>query len=239
MNKIAGRIEKVKEGIASACGRSGRDPESVKLVIVSKSAELENILEVMRLGYTEFGESRVQRLKNISIEVENALKEGAEAALLKSINWHLIGHLQRNKVRQILSAVSLIHSVDTLRLAEEINSSSAKEGLCSRVLLQVNTSGEPQKYGVPVGAATHLAEQIETMPYLKLAGLMVMAPLTHNTDVIRACFVRARELFYEMMGEKIVGAQFMELSMGMSSDYEIAIEEGSTILRIGSAIFAG
>src|SRR3990172_9594910 len=100
MNKIAGRIEREKEGIASACSRSGRDPESVKLVIVSKSAELENILEVMRLGYTEFGESRVQRLKNISIEVENALKEGAEATLPKSINWHLIGHLQRNKVRQ-------------------------------------------------------------------------------------------------------------------------------------------
>jgi len=107
------------------------------------------------------------------------------------------------------------------------------------VLLQVNCSNEPQKYGVPVGAATHLAEQIETLPNLQLVGLMTMAPLTHNKDVVRACFVRARELFVEMCGEKIVGPHFNELSMGMSSDYEVAVEEGATILRIGSAIFAG
>ena len=110
--------------------------------------------------------------------------------------------------------------------------------LSPKILLQVNTSNEPQKYGVPVGAATHLAEQIETLPNLKLIGLMTMAPLTRNTDVIRACFTRARELYYEMRGEKIVGEQFTELSMGMSSDYEIAVEEGATILRLGSAIFA-
>ena len=152
----------------------------------------------------------------------------------------MIGHLQRNKVRQVLPIASLIHSVDTLRLAEEINTSAPKlNNLCPKVLLQVNTSNEPQKYGVPVGAAPHLAEQIETLPNLKLVGLMTMAPLTHNKDVIRACFVRAGELFVEMRGEKIVGPQFTELSMGMSSDYEIALEEGATILRIGSAIFAG
>jgi uncharacterized pyridoxal phosphate-containing UPF0001 family protein len=107
------------------------------------------------------------------------------------------------------------------------------------VLLQVNASNEPQKYGVPVGAATHLAEQIETLPNLELAGLMTMAPLTHNKDIVRACFIRARELFVEIRGERIVGSQFTELSMGMSSDYEVAVEEGATILRIGSAIFAG
>jgi pyridoxal phosphate enzyme (YggS family) len=151
----------------------------------------------------------------------------------------MIGHLQRNKVRQVLPIVSLIHSVDTLRLAEEINASAPKLGLCPRILLQVNTSDEPQKYGVQVGAATHLAEQIETLPNLKLVGLMTMAPLTHDKDLIRASFVRARELFIEMRGERIVGPEFTELSMGMSSDYEVAIEEGATILRIGSAIFAG
>jgi uncharacterized pyridoxal phosphate-containing UPF0001 family protein len=105
--------------------------------------------------------------------------------------------------------------------------------------LQVNSSNEPQKYGVPVGAVVHLAEQMQTLANLRLVGLMTMAPLTHNKDAIRACFVRARELFMEMRGEKIVGPEFTELSMGMSSDYEIAIEEGATILRIGSAIFAG
>jgi uncharacterized pyridoxal phosphate-containing UPF0001 family protein len=108
-----------------------------------------------------------------------------------------------------------------------------------KVLMQVNTSNEPQKYGVPVGAATHLAEQIETLSHIKLTGLMTMAPLTRDKGVVRACFVRAAELFAEMRGERIVGPQFTELSMGMSSDYEIAVEEGATILRIGSAIFAG
>jgi pyridoxal phosphate enzyme (YggS family) len=151
----------------------------------------------------------------------------------------MIGHLQRNKVRQVLPIAVLIHSVDTLRLAEEINTAAAKLNSHPKVLLQINCSNEPQKYGVPVGAATHLAEQIETLPHLQLVGLMTMAPLTHNKDVVRSCFVRARELFVEMRGEKIVGPQFTELSMGMSSDYEIAVEEGATILRIGSAIFAG
>ena len=151
----------------------------------------------------------------------------------------MIGHLQRNKVRQVLPIAILIHSVDTLRLAEEINAAAAKLNSRPKVLLQVNCSNEPQKYGVPVGAATHLAEQIETLPNLQLVGLMTMAPLTHNKDVVRACFVRARELFVEMCGEKIVGPHFNELSMGMSSDYEVAVEEGATILRIGSAIFAG
>ncbi len=151
----------------------------------------------------------------------------------------MIGHLQRNKVKQAIDIASLIHSVDTLRLAEEINSSAAKMNLSPQVLLQVNTSLESQKYGVPVGAAIHMAEQIETLPNLKLVGLMTMAPLTRNKDVIRACFVRAKELFVEIKGERVVAPHFTELSMGMSSDYEIAIEEGATILRIGSAIFAG
>jgi pyridoxal phosphate enzyme (YggS family) len=133
----------------------------------------------------------------------------------------------------------MIHSVDTLRLAEEINAAAGKAGLCPDVLLQVNTSREPQKYGVPVGAAAHLAEQIATLPHLRLRGLMTMAPLTRNEQTIRSCFMRARELFVEMRGEKIVARDFTELSMGMSSDYQIAVEEGATILRIGSAIFAG
>ncbi|MHC4194958.1 MAG: YggS family pyridoxal phosphate-dependent enzyme [Planctomycetota bacterium] len=129
--------------------------------------------------------------------------------------------------------------MDTLRLAEEINTSAAKLNLCPNVLLQVNTSQEPQKYGVPVGAAIHLAEQIQTLPNLKVVGLMTMAPLTRNKNIVRDCFRRANELFMEMRGERIVGPHFTELSMGMSSDYEVAIEEGATILRIGSAIFAG
>jgi pyridoxal phosphate enzyme (YggS family) len=240
MAKISERIERVKDAINSTCARVGRAPGDIKLVVVTKSATIEAIKEIINLGLVELGENRVQQLKKVSAQIDEFLQgEGDASTLPEKVNWHMIGHLQRNKVRQVLPIASLIHSVDTLRLAEEINASAAKLNLCPRVLLQVNTSNEPQKYGVPVGATTHLAEQIETLPNLKLVGLMTMAPLTHNKDVIRACFVRTRELFVEMRGEKIVGPEFTELSMGMSSDYEIAIEEGATILRIGSAVFAG
>jgi len=240
MTRIADRIKHVEQTINSACARAGREPGEVKLVVVTKSATIEAIKQVIRLGMVELGENRVQQLKRVSAEV-NELLEGSEgdSSRDRRVNWHMIGHLQRNKVSQVLPIASLIHSVDTLRLAEEINNSAAKLNLCPRILLQVNTSEEPQKYGVPVGAATHLAEQIETLPNLNLIGLMTMAPLTRNKDTVRACFTRARELFIEMQGEKIVGPQFTELSMGMSSDYKIAIEEGATILRIGSAIFSG
>jgi pyridoxal phosphate enzyme (YggS family) len=238
MLKLADRVARVEQTIAETCARSSREPGDIRLVIVTKSADFEAIKEVLRLGYDHFGENHVQQLKKVAAQVSEFLQQEPGGGPAREIHWHLIGHLQRNKVRQVLPLVSLIHSVDTLRLAEEISNSAAKMNLSPRILLQVNTSNEPQKYGVPVGAATHLAEQIETLPNLQLIGLMTMAPLTRNKDIIRASFTRARELFYEMRGEKIVGQQFTELSMGMSSDYEIAIEEGATILRIGSAIFA-
>jgi pyridoxal phosphate enzyme (YggS family) len=240
MSKISERIKRVKDNVNSACARVNREPDEIKLIVVTKSATIEAIKEVLDLGMTDLGENRVQQLKKVSTQVAEFLVESdSSSTMTPSINWHMIGHLQRNKVRQVLPIASLIHSVDTLRLAEEINAAGSKLNVQPRVLLQVNASDEPQKYGVPVGAATHLAEQIETLPHLQLAGLMTMAPLTHNKDVVRACFVRTRELFVEMRGEKIVGPHFTELSMGMSSDYEVAIEEGATILRIGSAIFAG
>ena len=240
MTKIAEKIKRLKGTIESACARAGRDPAEIKLVVVTKSTTVDKIQEVIRLGYTDLGENRVQRLKKISSQISELLERENKGSIDSTkLNWHMIGHLQRNKVHQVLPVTSLIHSVDTLRLTEEINTVAAKLNLRPKVLLQVNTSKEPQKYGAPVGAATHLAEQIETMPNLQLAGMMTMAPLTRDKDVVRACFARARELFVEMRGERIVGPGFKELSMGMSSDYEVAIEEGSTILRIGSAIFAG
>jgi pyridoxal phosphate enzyme (YggS family) len=238
MTRIAERIKRVEDSITAACARSNREREDVRLVVVTKSADIEQVKEVIRLGYFHLGENRVQQIKKVAGQVSQFIEEaGSQERAPREIHWHMIGHLQRNKVRSVLNIASLIHSVDTLRLAEEINAASGKLSLRPRILLQVNTSNEPQKYGVPVGAATHLAEQIETLPHVQLIGLMTMAPLTRNKDVIRACFVRARELFWEMRGEKIVGKQFTELSMGMSSDYETAVEEGATILRIGSAIF--
>jgi len=240
MTKISERLKRIEDSIASACARSGRDRGDVKLVVVTKSATIDAVEQVIRLGCTELGENRVQQLKKVSAQIAGILQDGnGNSELLEKINWHMIGHLQRNKVRQVLPIASLIHSVDTLRLAEEINNAAARLNVFPKVLLQVNSSNEPQKYGVPVGAATHLAEQIETLSHLKLVGIMSMAPLTRDKNVVRTSFVRAAELFAEMRGEKIVGPQFLELSMGMSSDYEVAVEEGATILRVGSAIFAG
>jgi PLP dependent protein len=240
MVNISERIDKIKENIAAACARSGRNTSDVKLVVVTKSADFDSIRKVLQLGYTNLGENHVQQLKKNYTETDDFIHSpGNDLPAPVKINWHLIGHLQRNKVRQVLPMVSLIHSVDTLRLAEEINEAAARLDLCPQVLLQVNCSNEPQKYGVQVGAALHMAEQIETLPNLNLVGLMTMAPLTRNKDIVRESFARAAELLQEMQGEKIVGPDFKELSMGMSSDYEVAVEEGATILRIGSAIFAG
>jgi len=238
-DRISERIRRVRETIRQACARAGRDPREINLVIVTKSATLEEVRHVLGLGFLDLGENHVQQLRKVWAQITESWGRADPAGTPDKIRWHMIGHLQRNKVRQILPRVHLIHSVDTLRLAEEINEDAGKLGIRARILLQVNTSNEPQKYGAPVGAAVHLAEQLDTLPHVELRGLMTMAPLTLNKDVVRDCFSRAHELFVEMRGEKIVGPQFTQLSMGMSSDYEVAIEEGATILRIGSAIFAG
>ncbi len=239
MSKIADNLKKVRDSIASACARCNRNVSEITLVVVTKSANLDAIKQVVRLGCSELGENRVQHLKLTADDIEAFIKQNpADPALQRKINWHMIGHLQRNKVRQLLKCSDTIHSIDTLRLAEEISKDAEKLDLCPKILMQVNASEEPQKYGVPVGAAGHLAEQIATMPNIKLVGLMTMGPLTLNKDIVKACFIRVRELFEEIQGEKIAGPDFNHISMGMSQDYETAIECGSTILRIGSAIFA-
>jgi len=239
MSKIADRLARIRDNIAAACERARRDPAKITTVIVTKTAPLESIFEVIRQGCLDLGENRVQNLKHVAEQVERFLAESDPGKGRRGpVRWHMIGHLQRNKVKSVLRLSSIIHSVDTLRLAEEINTCAGKQDLCPHVLLQVNCSGEPQKYGVPVGAAVPLAEQIATMPNLRLVGLMTMAPLTRNKDVVRACFARARELFEEIRKEAFVTNKFVDLSMGMSQDYEIAVEEGATILRIGSAVFA-
>jgi pyridoxal phosphate enzyme (YggS family) len=238
MTDIAARIRQVKDKIAAACARTGRQTSEVSLVIVTKSASLEQIKEVLELGRLDLGENRVQQLKKVYEETHASLASPNASSRPAKINWHMIGHLQRNKVRMVLPIVTMIHSVDTLRLAEEISTAAAKLQIMPSILLQVNASSEPQKYGVPVGAAIHLAEQIETLPCVRLCGLMTLGPLTHDVEAIRACFARMRELFLEIKASRVVGPKFDQLSMGMSHDYEIAIEEGATILRIGSAIFA-
>lgn len=236
-SNISDRIELVKANIASACARAERNPENVKIVVVTKTASIEAVHEVIKLGYTDLGENRVLHLKQLDEDINMHMIDNNNDSP-PQIKWHMIGHLQRKKVKKVLKMLFLIHSVDTLRLAEEINSVAEKLGITSDILLQVNCSGEPQKYGAPVGAVTHLAEQVATMDNIRIRGLMTMAPLTKNKDIVRSCFVRARELFEEIHTLGCAGKDFRHLSMGMSQDYEIAIEEGATLVRIGSAIFS-
>lgn len=232
--KLAGNLASVHDRIAAACGRVRRDVSEVTLVAVTKSVELDTIRELVLLGQTDLGESRVQQLS------ERAIDPGvAEAAreIGAPVRWHMIGHLQRNKVKACLEASDIVHSVDSLRLAEEISGRAVREGMDVECLLEVNTSNEPQKSGVAVGAAYHLAEQISTLKGIRLTGLMTMAALTEEPEQARFCFVRLRELFEEMRSEKIGGRDFRRLSMGMSHDFEQAVEEGATIVRVGTALF--
>jgi len=194
------------------------------------------IKAAVELGLRELGESRVQHLTERAAELAEALRRsGSQGAA--AVRWHMVGHLQRNKVKTALEAAEVIHSVDSLRLAEHINARAEQMGKTIDVLLQVNCSNEAQKFGVAVGAGKYLGELVCTLGHLRLIGLMTMAPLVADSEQARPTFVRLRELFDEMRNENIGGANFRHLSMGMSQDYTVAVEEGSTILRIGTALF--
>ncbi|MBN1437603.1 MAG: YggS family pyridoxal phosphate-dependent enzyme [Sedimentisphaerales bacterium] len=244
--RIADNLQRIRDNVAEACLRKNRDPNEVRIVAVSKTVDVDAILSLLELGHLELGESQVQQLIQRDARIretlarQRELHSTPESQALPRPHWHMIGHLQRNKVKQVLPLVDMIHSVDSLRLAEEINTGVAKSGLAhkAKILLQVNTSQEKQKFGLAVGAVSALAEQIKTLPNLEIAGLMTMAPLTDDAEISRFCFGRLREIFEEMRGERIVGPECTHLSMGMSQDYIAAVEEGATILRIGSALFS-
>lgn len=239
---LADKLAEVKDRIAQACAKANREVAEVTLIAVTKTAAPEQIREVLQLGVGDLGESRVQVFTQKAAQINEFYqrqKSRGEDTVPPRLRWHMIGHLQRNKVKPILPLVDLIHSVDSLRLAEEIETSASKSGKKVPVLLQVNASEEKSKFGVAVGAAVHLAEQIASMQNLALVGLMTMAPLTDNPDDARAAFARTREIFEEVKWHKIGGAGFRHLSMGMSNDYETAIAEGATMVRIGTALFGG
>jgi hypothetical protein len=239
---LAEKLEQVRERIAAAAAKSKRDSSEVTLVAVTKSAAPEQIREVLQLGVADLGESRVQQLTQRAAQLNEFVSRRAghgEGSFPDKIRWHLIGHLQRNKVKAVLPIVSVIHSIDSLRLAEELDTQAAKAAKKIAVMLQVNASEEASKFGVAVGAAVHLAEQMDSMPNLQLVGLMTMAPLEVSEAKVRQAFARTREIFDEMRWHKIGGATLRHLSMGMSNDFELAIAEGSTMVRIGSELFGG
>ncbi|MBC7785146.1 MAG: YggS family pyridoxal phosphate-dependent enzyme [Burkholderiales bacterium] len=239
---LAERLDAIRERMATAASRAKRDPAEVTLIAVTKTAGPETIREAVQLGVTDLAESRVQQLLQRAAQTQEMGQRrrvhGDDAKDTPAApRWHMIGHLQRNKVKQILPLIHCVHTIDSLRLAEEIDVAAAKVDRRMAVMMQVNASEESQKFGVAVGAALHLGEQIATMPNLQLVGLMTMAENSDDEKTIRNAFRRTRELFEEMKWQKIGGTNFRHLSMGMSNDFEYAIEEGATLVRIGSALF--
>lgn len=235
--RIEKNLKQIREKIAEGCANVGRNPKEVTLVAVTKSVDMDTIKNCLDAGVTELGENRVQQFISRAAELDAYLQRRRNE-LARPIRWHMVGHLQRNKVKGALPWASMIHSVDSLRLAEELSGKAEQMRRTIDVLLQVNCSREPQKYGCAVGASEHLAELITTLPRVRLSGLMTMGPLTDDADVSRAAFGRLRELFEDMKKQRIGGEAFKHLSMGMSSDYPQAVEQGATILRIGTALFA-
>lgn len=237
--KLLDNLKRVEHRIADACAKVGRDPKEVKLVAVTKYATPDVIRTLIELGVTDIGESRVQELARRAAIIKEWISRKSVPGLKTEPRWHMVGHLQRNKVRQILPWIQMIHSVDSLRLAEEIDAQASKLDQRVPVLLEVNASGESSKSGVAVAATTHLAEQVASLKHVDLRGLMTMAPMTEDVSLIRHTFQRVHEIFEEIVGERLCGPQFRELSMGMSGDFEHAIEFGATYVRIGSALFEG
>lgn len=239
--RLADNLKRVRDQIAEAALRSGRRPEDVQLIAVTKGVDLEIVKLLLDLGQLDLGENRVQQLVKRASLIDEQMQRRAAAGndIGGPVRWHMIGSLQRNKVRQILPLVSLVHSMDTLRLAEEISARAEKAGQPAEVLVQANVSGEKSKSGIPPAAVPYLVEQIASLAKLKVVGLMTMAPLVENPEEVRGVFTRTRELFEEIRASRRAGPDFAHLSMGMSNDFVVAIEEGATLVRIGSALFEG
>lgn len=259
------RYALVRDRIARAARGVGRQADEVYLVAVTKAADPEQIRRLMELGHRDFGENQVQQLVQRAAMADEYLSRlrvlpssrggrGAAAgeSLFSSrpsvelmppttgtggVRWHMIGHLQRNKAKKCVELVRLVHSVDSLRLAEELQALALKKDRVVEVLVEVNCSGESSKQGCPVAAAIPLAEQIETMVNVRVRGLMTMGPLEGGEREVRSTFARCRELFEEMRTRGFAEGRFNLLSMGMSGDFEVAIAEGANIVRVGTAIF--
>lgn len=238
---------RVRDRIAEAAVKAGRGTDDVQMIAVTKYASPDQIRTLVELGHAELGESKVQQLAQRVAMLEEFLgrkKTLAGAAprsslddLPEKVRWHMIGHLQRNKVKQVLPLVGLIHSVDSLRLAEEIHNYAARVDTVVDILIQVNATSEPTKSGVAGPAVIHLADQIDTMMHLRLRGLMTMGPNTDNPEDARPAFARTADILSDIRKDKIGGPDCNVLSMGMSGDLEVAIEEGANVLRIGRALF--
>lgn len=222
---IRENLEYVRRNIEEACRRGGRRPEEVTLITVSKTHPVPMLKEAYEAGARDFGENKVQ-------ELVNKLPQ-----LPEDIKWHMIGHLQRNKVKYIIGKTKLIHSVDSLRLAEEINNEAVKRGITADILIEVNVAEEESKFGVTVQEMPMLIEEIAKLPGVRIKGLMTIAPYTENPEENRIFFKKLKQLSVDITAKNIDNVSMDVLSMGMTGDYIVAVEEGATCVRVGTGIF--
>ena len=222
---LADNLKQVKENIKKACERAGRNPEEVTLVAVSKMKPLSDIEELLKTGQLEYGENYVQELCD---KYEN---------ISRPVHWHMIGHLQTNKVKYIIDKVELIHSVDSLHLAKQIEKEAVKKGVEAQILVQVNIAQEDTKFGINTSEVMKLVEEISKFSHVHIKGLMTSAPFVQNPEENRCYFKKLHQLFIDIREKNIDNVNVSILSMGMTNDYEVAVEEGATMVRVGTGIF--
>lgn len=218
-------LKEIENRVQAACDRAGRSRDEVTLIAVSKTKPIEDLTEIYNAGVRDFGENKVQELTD---KIEK---------MPKDIKWHMIGHLQRNKVKYIIDKVELIHSVDSFRLAEEINIQAKKKGIVVPILVEVNIADEESKFGVSKEDAMELVKQIATLDGLTVKGLMSIAPYVVDSEENRPYFHKIKDLSVDISNENIDNVSMDILSMGMTGDFEVAIEEGATMVRVGTGIF--
>ena len=225
MEFIKNNLAEVEEKICAACERAGRDRSEVTLIAVSKTKPVEMLEACIDNGITVFGENKVQELC------------GKYEVLSKDLHWHMIGHLQRNKVKYITDKVDLIHSVDSLRLAEAISEDAVKKGVDVNILVEVNVAEEDSKFGLKTEETENLVRAIAKLPNIFIKGLMTIAPYTAVPEENRPIFRTLKQLSVDIDSKNIANGSMNDLSMGMPGDYEVAIEEGATFVRVGTGIF--
>ena len=222
---LAENLQQVEKRIQEACKRADRDRKEVTLIAVSKTKPTSMIDKIYEEGIRDFGENKVQELTE------------KYEQLPTDIHWHMIGHLQRNKVKYIIDKTKLIHSVDSLRLAETIQQEASKRGIKVDVLVEVNVAQEESKFGLNMEEVLPFIEKISTFPNICVKGLMTIAPYVENPEENRPIFRSLRKLFIDINAKNIDNVYMSVLSMGMTNDYEVAVEEGATMVRVGTGIF--
>ena len=222
---IAENMETVRNNIVRTCIACGRDPEEVKLIAVSKTKPVSMIQEIISEQVFDFGENKPQELRD------------KYELLPKDLRWHMIGHLQRNKVKYIIDKACLIHSVDSVRLAETINQEAEKHGIVMPVLVEVNIAKEPSKFGLMPEETLDFIREVSHFTHIKVNGLMTIAPFVENPEDNRFYFQNLKKLYVDIKEKNIDNVNMCILSMGMTGDFEVAIEEGATMVRVGTGIF--